>query len=185
MVLVLVHPFYSMLPRNGGEPLVPSGSSDLQDSLNYNPFAGHSESSFSSAVKLSDGRAAARPVYRRRGSESTSWRDREHHIPIDVDEDEAYPGSNPRSHVRSMTESKAGGTSSSSADIHPLATRASSSNTSRNGQNTARPRLSRKANSHEPFHSKFGDSSVLHSSPPPDRGPEEKIVIVHQVWESY
>lgn len=163
-----------MMPRSGGEP-IPSGSNVLPDSLYFNPFAGHSDS-FTSAVKLSEGRAAARPAYRRRGSESAARKDREYRATLD--EEEEYLGTNPHSHMRSRTEDCATTTGASS---HPLA---SSSSNSQNTSDDPNAHMSHSGNDLEPFHSGSTASSVFHnglSSSVAERGATEKIVIVHQV----
>ncbi|KAK7692216.1 hypothetical protein QCA50_003840 [Cerrena zonata] len=168
-----------MLPRNNGE-LISLGSGDSPDSLYYNPFAGHSESSFTSAVKLSKSRAETRPIHRRRGSESAARKDRGFDIPID--EDEEHSGSN--SHVRWKTEDNASTQPTSATDTHPLAIWASSSNNGQNSLNGSRTRINSILNRPEPFHSGSAESSVFYdglSSAVPDRGVAEKIVIVHQV----
>lgn len=171
-----------MLPRSSGD-LIPLGSGDPSDILHYNPFAGHSESSFSSAVKLSEGRVAAGPVYRRRGSESAARKDRRNNIP--VDEDGEYPG--PNSHVRSRTTDYA---STTSASTHPLAQiREPPSSRNQISSDGTRPRLNRNLSDLEPFHGGSAASPVFHndqsSAVVPDRGPAEKIVIVHEVWCSF
>lgn len=171
---------HPMLPRNNGE-LITSSSGDSSDGLYYNPFAGHSESSFTSAVKLSKSRAETRPIYRRRGSESAARKDRGFDLPID--EDEEHSGSD--SHVRSKTEDNASTQATSATYTHPLAIWTSSSNNGQNSLNGSRPRINRLLSSIEPFHSGSAESSLFYdglSSAVPDRGVAEKIVIVHQVW---
>lgn len=169
-----------MQPGNGLEPLA-SGSRDYSpQSLYYHPFAGHSESSFTSAVRPQEGRAEARPKFRRRGSESATIWERNNHVPWN--EEEELPGNN--SHVRSKTVDYAFA-STASANGHPLAhnLRTSTSSSSQTSFYGTRPRLNRLLNSSEPSPSGSGSSSIFQSgrsSALSDRG-GEKIVIVHEV----
>ncbi|OBZ70526.1 hypothetical protein A0H81_09343 [Grifola frondosa] len=143
---------------------------DRNDSLltRGNSFAGHSETSFSSAIKLKD----TRPAVRRRGSDIAARRTRNDH-------DTWREGSS--SHLRSRTVDSVGASSS-----HPLAFgHSSSSSVSSYGDDT-RPSLKRllsepeaiRESSERPLlNSDGGMFDLTH----PLSMEEEKLVLVHEV----
>ncbi|KAH8107775.1 hypothetical protein BXZ70DRAFT_1060467 [Cristinia sonorae] len=163
---------------------MPSGNGDTRSqwtedddisSLHYNPFAGHSEATFTSAIRPSETRAVTRPAIRRRVSDTTGKRARNDHDPWEEDEDRGG------SHSRSRTEFAIG---SSRTNYHPLARhlRGSQSNGSIASSNDTRPRLKRLvkeaggdlSSATEDSHSDTEQAAASVS-------PTQRVVIVHEV----
>ncbi|KAI0088169.1 hypothetical protein BDY19DRAFT_216261 [Irpex rosettiformis] len=156
------------------------GTNDLY----VNPFAGSSQSSFSSAVKRTTengGSIGTRPGFRRRGSESNAAkRSRNDHDPWH-DEEDAFGNVHARSQT---TDAVFGG--SSSTKFHPLqgslARTSGGSSPSMSGTDT-RPRLKRLLSDLGQRHAGKVDSEDEDDAPPSrsDAALKEKVVIVHEV----
>ncbi|KAI0339953.1 hypothetical protein BDW22DRAFT_560997 [Trametopsis cervina] len=159
---------------------------DDENNLYYNPFAGASQSSVSSAVSRKDGGGgiAARPVYRRRGSESSAARRTRN------DHDPWQEGSSTfgAAHSRSRTADSAVG-SSSGAKFHPLESashsRSAGAGSSGSSITDTRPRLKRLLSDLGPGSNGKDDSYQEASeevvSRPSNAALKEKVVIVHEV----
>ncbi len=157
---------------------------DSNDDLYFNPFAGSSQSSFSSAVKRTTengGSIGTRPGFRRRGSESNATkRSRNCHNPLG-DEDDASGGA----HARAQTADAVFG-SSSSTKFHPLQpplNRKSGGGSSSASIADTRPRLKRLLSDLGPDPSGKVDSADEDetSARRSNAALKEKIVIVHEV----
>ncbi|KAI0798492.1 hypothetical protein BC629DRAFT_224487 [Irpex lacteus] len=157
---------------------------DSNDDLYFNPFAGSSQSSFSSAVKRTTengGSIGTRPGFRRRGSESNATkRSRNDHNPLG-DEDDASGGA----HARAQTADAVFG-SSSSTKFHPLQpplNRKSGGGSSSASIADTRPRLKRLLSDLGPDPSGKVDSADEDetSARRSNAALKEKIVIVHEI----
>lgn len=159
---------------------------DIDNDLYFNPFAGSSQSSFSSAVKPKDGSIGTRPMYRRRGSEGSAAK----RVRTDHDrwqEGHTMPG---LVHGRSRTLDGVVG-SSSGAKFHPLASPknlASGATSSRSSITDTRPRLRRLLSDLDPALSRNDSPSedlveeATASLPSiSNTTPRERVVIVHEV----
>ncbi|KAH9946957.1 hypothetical protein B0H21DRAFT_822312 [Amylocystis lapponica] len=131
-----------------------------------NPFAGHSETSFSSAVKPKE----TRPAVRRRGSDGAAKRARNDHDPWRVSHSRAYTMDGERS-----------------GDHHPLVGIPSIEARSTYGDSTAhdtRPRLKRLLSDSDPM-SSDPDDPVANSGTNGENalrsGQEERVVLVHEI----
>jgi len=156
-----------------------AGFGDEIASLYHNPFAGHSESSFTSAIRPKDGRTETKPTYRRRGSEVAAKKSRNDHEPW---QDEDYGSTS--SHARSKTLDAGPIASTSSTKLHPLALGrpGSASGGGFPSPSDTRPRLKRLLS--DSSRGRRGEEAVgdiddeLPVTSPP---PEQKVVIVHEV----
>ena len=156
---------------------------DNNDSLYFNPFAGSSQASFSSALKTTTengGSIGARPGFRRRGSEgSSARRSRTDHDPQDGED---IFGS---VHARSQTTDAVFG-SSSSTKFHPLQAplaRTSGGSSSSISNADTRPRLKRLMSNLGPSPAGKDDSADEDEAPSSrsNAALKEKVVIVHEV----
>lgn len=158
---------------------------DVDSDLYFNPFAGSSQSSFSSAVKPKDAAIGTRPAYRRRGSEGSAVRR------VRNDHDTWQEGSSAFGsvHARSRTLEAVVGSSAGAAKSHPLASRHSPSSTGSSLSSLAdtRPRLKRLLSDLDPaqdrsngYHDGDEEPDARRVSPS-NAALKEKVVIVHEV----
>lgn len=163
---------------NGFLPYREGIEDDASSSLYHNPFAGHSDTTFTSAVRPNETRVMTRPALRRRVSDGAAGRARNDHDPWQEEERAES------SHSRSRTvDSGVASSSSGRTSHHPLSrhSRSLRSNGSIVSLNDTRPRLKR-------LLSDMGSSSLGHKedkSKDSDSEPEEhgaqRLVIVHEV----
>lgn len=168
------------MPSGNGYLLHSQGlEDDGSSSLYLNPFAGHTETTFTSALRPKETRVVTRPVLRRRASDGIGRRARNDHDPWH-DED-ASEGT----HIRSRTlESSL--SSSNRTSHHPLVRnpRGMRSSGSIASLNDTRPRLKRllgdlglSSPSHIEDDSKNSDSEQS----PVGEPASQTVVIVHEV----
>ncbi|KAI0690437.1 hypothetical protein BC835DRAFT_1417798 [Cytidiella melzeri] len=165
------------LQGRGDNAIIGSDSSDLY----FNPFASAPQHSFSSAVKRTADSIGTRPMFRRRGSESSAAkRSRNDHDPW---KDTSQPFATV--HARSRTVDTVVG-SSSGAKFHPLQTpqsQATGASSFRSVIADTRPRLKRLLSDMGPVldggqvESSDGEVVVRHNN----AALKEKVVIVHEV----
>lgn len=153
-------------------------SSDDIPSIYHNPFAGHSESSFTSAISPKRSHADTRPIYRRRGSESLTKRSRNDHDPWIANADWASG----ISHARSQTADSHFPASTSATSLHPLAlgVHISASFSDLPSPSDTRPYLKR-AMSDMVSGANGADDVPEATTPASSEGGDEKVVIVHEV----
>lgn len=164
------------MPLENGHLLHSQGlDDDDSSSLYHNPFAGHTESTFTSALRPNETHVVTRPTMRRRVSDGAGRRARNDHDPWQGEQ----------SHSRSRTVD-ANVASTSRTKHHPLARhpRGSKSNNSIVSLSDTRPHLKRllsemgtAASSTTEDNSKDSDTE----QPPPDEAPHQRVVIVHEV----
>lgn len=156
-----------------------SSSQIVDNGLYFNPFAGSSQSSFSSAVKLKDAGVATRPAYRRRGSDSSAVRRSRN------DHDRWQESGTV--HARSRTLDGVVGGSTSGSKSHPLAPRSSAlgSGSSSSSLADTRPRLKRLLSDLEPAPIRNDHSADSEERPDASKSSDavlnERVVIVHEV----
>ncbi|KAI0784736.1 hypothetical protein C8Q75DRAFT_809908 [Abortiporus biennis] len=174
--------------------VLPNSAGLLDDlkSLYYNPFAGRSESGFSSATSpKKDGHVvdSTKPAIRRRGSEGAARRSRNDHDPWNDDDNNDWRKYG--SHARAMTVDTISPTASSSAtSLHPLSsagTPRSAKYRSPTSPSVTRPRLRRALSDGKAIGSSSQDENVDEDDESPRSGnsaPPERVVIVHKVTPS-
>lgn len=155
-------------------------SNDDIPSLYHNPFAGHSESSFTTAISPKRSHAENRPIYRRRGSEGSSKRTRNDHDPWAQN-----GGASGSSHSRSQTVHTQFAASTSTTPLHPLALGNHSSASLLNlpSPSDSRPYLKRALSDMDTSQSSADDEQE-DTAPVPSDPEREKVVIVHKVRAS-
>ncbi|KAJ3491260.1 hypothetical protein NLI96_g837 [Meripilus lineatus] len=152
-------------------------SNDDIPSLYHNPFAGHSESSFTSAINPKRSHTETRPRNRRRGSESSVKRARNDH-----DSWSSTTEATSSSHSRSRTEDSLRVATASTTSLHPLVlgNQGSPSILSLPSPGDSRPYLKRALSNVSTSQGDSDDAQedVAATWDEPER---EKVVIVHQV----
>lgn len=165
-------------PTWSGNGIMPVSmiSGDDIPSLYHNPFAGHSESSFTTAISPKRSRAEARPVHRRRGSEGSPKRTRNDHDPWAQDDEVSG-----NFHSRSRTVD-GGLPASTPTSLHPLAFGHYTSRSTMNlpSPSDSRPYLKR-ALSEMDTSQGSADDEQEEATPVANYPEREMMVIVHKV----
>lgn len=147
----------------------------------FNPFAGSSQTSFTSAVKPKDTRVDTRPGFRRRGSESSAQRRTDH------DPWNEGSGEGRREHMRASTMDTIVRSGGRGTKMHPLASTSSAGRMSAGGSSRSslvdtRPGLKRILSDLDTSISRSARSSEDSlPSRPRDATVTETVVIVHDV----